>query len=119
MSLFHAVVLERRRYGSIGYNEIYKFNESDLDAALGSLKNLIEKFSYVPWNALRYIMGKINYGGRVTDEWDSRLMSSLLMKFCQPDVLNDDFSWTSNKCNTSVPVGTLQHYQEQILKLPD
>ena len=42
ISLFHAAILERRKYGSIGWNNYYHFNNSDLEAALNTLKNLLE-----------------------------------------------------------------------------
>lgn len=87
ISLFHAAILERRKYGSIGWNIHYQFNDSDLDAGLNSLKNLIEQYNYLPWDALRQIIGHINYGGRVTDEWDRRLLASMLTKFCNEHVL--------------------------------
>lgn len=107
ISLFHAVALERRKYGSIGYNEYYKFADSDLDSAVYSLKNLVERFPYIPWDALRFIIGQINYGGRVTDEWDRRVISSMLSKFCNPKVLEDDYRWTVTGEFRSIPVGPL------------
>lgn len=57
ISLFHATLLERRKYGSIGFNVYYKFNDSDLEAGLHSLRNLIEQFEYIPWDAMRFIVG--------------------------------------------------------------
>jgi dynein heavy chain len=57
LSLFHATLLERRKYGSIGFNVYYKFNDSDLEAALNTSRNLIEQFDYTPWDALRFLIG--------------------------------------------------------------
>lgn len=117
VSLFHAVCLERRKYGSIGFNEFYQFSESDLEAAHYSLKNLIEQFPYTPWLALNFIIGQINYGGRVTDEWDRRVTSSLLRKFCSIDVLKDDHTWTEDY--KSISVGPLKKYRKYIESLPN
>ncbi len=91
ISLFHAVLLERRKFGPIGFNEYYKFSDSDLEAAHYSLKNLLEQTPYTPWLAMNFIIGQINYGGRVTDEWDRRTTACLLRKFCNADLLEDNF----------------------------
>lgn len=51
----------------------------------------------VPWRALQYQLGEVVYGGRVTDPWDQRCLSTLLHRFCNPDVLRDDFSFFSEE----------------------
>jgi len=47
----------------------------------------------VPWEGMRYIVGEINYGGRVTDDMDRRLLRCLIDKFLSPDVLADGHSF--------------------------
>ena len=106
ISLFHSVILERRKFGSIGFNSYYQFNDSDLQAGINSLKNLLEQFSYTPWDVLNYVIGQINYGGRVTDEWDRRTLSCMLKKFCNQNVLIDFNKWTlKSEAYFSPPVG--------------
>jgi dynein heavy chain, axonemal len=41
----------------------------------------------VPYQALNYLVAECNYGGRVTDDKDVRLIKSLLKKYFCPDIL--------------------------------
>lgn len=76
----HAFVQERKNYGPIGWNIPYMFADGDLRISaqhmrlyLGEGQGLNGDFS-----AIRYTIGEINYGGRVTDELDRRLMATLM-----------------------------------------
>lgn len=35
----------------------------------------------VPWEAIRFVTGVINYGGRVTEDLDQRYLSTIMNKF--------------------------------------
>uniref|UniRef100_A0A3Q3E463 Dynein axonemal heavy chain 10 n=1 Tax=Labrus bergylta TaxID=56723 RepID=A0A3Q3E463_9LABR len=64
LAFFHAVVQERRKYGKIGWNVPYDFNESDF---LGD--------SNIPWGSLKYLVGEVMYGGRAIDSFDRRILT--------------------------------------------
>lgn len=87
MALFHALVLERRKFGPLGYNILYDFNDSDLDTTLRMLKIMLQKYPEIPYSAIKYLTAEINYGGRVTDEWDRRTVSTLLDHFVREEAL--------------------------------
>lgn len=45
---------------------------------------------------LRFLFTEINYGGRVTDDKDRRLINSLILKFCSPEVLQDGYRFSDS-----------------------
>ncbi|KAE9139210.1 Dynein heavy chain 6, axonemal [Phytophthora fragariae] len=96
LTFFHAIVQERRKFGALGWNIKYEFNDTDLETSLASLRKFLEEQPIIPWDALRYVTGQINYGGRVTDDWDRRCLTSILSNFYTPDVLSPGHSYSSS-----------------------
>jgi Na+-translocating ferredoxin:NAD+ oxidoreductase RnfD subunit len=63
---FHAVLIERKKFGPIGYNIMYPFSLGDLRDSSVCLSNYMENASSkIPWEDLRYIFGQIMYGGHI------------------------------------------------------
>jgi len=87
---FHAVMIERRKFGSMGWNRGYPFNRGDLAISVNVLFNYLEANSTVPWVDLRYLFGEIMYGGHITDNLDRRLCATYLAELMKPEMLDMD-----------------------------
>ncbi|CAK7310997.1 Dynein axonemal heavy chain 6 [Vulpes lagopus] len=120
LCFFNALINERKNYGILGWNIAYKFSSSDLEVAIKMLENALSTRSSISWPTLRYLFGEVIYGGRVTDTWDRRCLNTLLYKYCNPDVLRDDFSFSSDEIHQPVPkFGSIMDCIHTIQSLPD
>lgn len=77
LAWFHSIIIERRKFKTLGWNVIYDFNDNDLETSESILKIYLDEKSTGPiqWDAIKFLVSEVVYGGRVTDEWDRRLMS--------------------------------------------
>ncbi|XP_050088792.1 dynein axonemal heavy chain 10 [Anopheles aquasalis] len=95
LAFFHAVLQERRKYGKLGWNICYDFNESDFNVCVQILDTYLAKAadareSRVPWNSLKYLIGEVMYGGRVIDDFDRRVVKTYMDEY-MGDFLFDTF----------------------------
>lgn len=80
LSFFHSIIQERKKFGSLGWNIRYEFNDSDLETSIKMLQNFLFDSEEIPWDSMQFMTGHINYGGRVTDDIDRILLICLLKK---------------------------------------
>jgi dynein heavy chain len=104
LSFLHAIVLDRRKYGKIGWNVNYDFNESDFKISLRLLnlyltKSIENNDDTMPWASLKYLVGEAMYGGRVTDECDRRVLNTYLDEYMGDFLFdkNNPFTFAESK----------------------
>lgn len=56
----------------------------------------LDQYPDVPFRVLRFLVTEINYGGRVTDDKDRRLMSNLINNFLGPEVLDPNYTFSAS-----------------------
>lgn len=94
MCLFHAVVQDRRKFGPLGWNIRYDFTDGDLHVSLTQLREYLNAPAEIPFRVLRFLFTEINYGGRVTDDKDRRLINTLVGSFVGADILQAGTSFS-------------------------
>lgn len=118
LCFFHALILERRKFGAIGWNVMYGFSEPDRDISRRQLRQFLDEFSDIPWAALQYMVAEANYGGRVTDGQDRRAIVQTLEDFYTPRILDEDYAFSKSGLYYSPQHGPLSSYLDYIQTLP-
>eukprot|EP00741_Cyanophora_paradoxa_P012299 tig00000169_g11885.t1 len=99
LSLFHAVIQERRKFGPLGWNIAYEFTDGDRAV-------------------IRVLTGEVNYGGRVTDDWDRRTLMNLLGDYINPEVLAAGYAFSPSGIYRSIDGADRRSYLDYIASLP-
>ncbi|GET87136.1 dynein heavy chain, putative [Leishmania tarentolae] len=85
LAFYHGTVMERRRYCPLGWNISYDWGMADFEAGLATLQTALGRCkdggADLPTEELCYMLGTIDFGGRVTDEWDTLCLHVLTRRF--------------------------------------
>uniref|UniRef100_A0AAV2KWR9 AAA+ ATPase domain-containing protein n=1 Tax=Knipowitschia caucasica TaxID=637954 RepID=A0AAV2KWR9_KNICA len=127
LAFFHAVVQERRKYGKIGWNVPYDFNDSDFFVCMEVLNTYLTKAhtqgdGSIPWGSLKYLIGEVMYGGRAIDSFDRRILTIYLDEYLGDFLFSSfrSFHFFRNKdVDYKIPPDGLKCvYEDEIESLP-
>ncbi|KAB1265174.1 Dynein heavy chain 2; axonemal, partial [Camelus dromedarius] len=119
LCFFHSVLLERKKFLQLGWNIIYGFNDSDFEVSENLLSLYLDEYEETPWDALKYLIAGVNYGGHVTDDWDRRLLTTYINDyFCDQSLSTPAYRLSALETYFIPKDGSLASYKEYISMLP-
>lgn len=99
---FHALLIERKKFKTLGFNVVYSFNDSDFSVCEDTIANYMGKLEKgepryydkkIPWDAIQYLIAQANYGGRVTDDYDRALIEVYSKEIFNEALVSKDKRW--------------------------
>ena len=119
LCFFHSVLLERKKFLTLGWNVVCDFNDSDFDICENLTVVLLEEYADIPWDALKYLIAEANYGGRVTDDWDRRVLRSYINHTFNDEAVKTPQYSLSSLSTYYIPESVdMQGFKDYISNLP-
>ena len=136
LSWFHSLLLERKKFKSLGWCIPYDFNNADYLLAADILNDYLAVagnaatppasssssssgaasealLHKVPWDAIRYLIAEVTYGGRVTDDYDRRLVSTYTLQYFCEEVVATPYYKLSSLPDYFIPDdGSVTNYKD-------
>ncbi|OEH75824.1 hypothetical protein cyc_04028 [Cyclospora cayetanensis] len=119
LALFHSFILERRRYGILGWNKAYAWTFLDFKISQQGLYESAAAGEHdMAWDKTLFLTAEIYYGGRVTDSVDQRVLTSLLKRCISANELGSDAAETVMKRYVLPSDYCYQDITEFVMSLP-
>jgi dynein heavy chain len=117
---FHAICQDRRKFGPIGWNIPYGFTFEDLVTCRRQLCAFVDDYDFVPIKVLCFMGAAINYGGRVTDDKDKRLIQSIIKRYVAIDLVEqgEGYKFSESGIFYCPNAESSEEFQEYIKTLP-
>ena len=119
VAFLHTIVQERRKFGAIGWNIPYEFNRADFTASTQFVMNHLDDLDPkrgISWQTIQFMLGEVQYGGRVTDDFDKRLLNTFTSVWFNDTLLIQGFKF--HEGYTLPECKTIEEYNEFIANLP-
>lgn len=102
LCFMHSIVQERRKFGPLGWNVPYEYNDGDLQSCV----LFLEKHLYngpMSWSTFQYMVSAVQYGGKITDSLDVRLFRTYSELWLTEETCTEGFSFTPESPIFKIP----------------
>ena len=71
---------------------------------------LLDEYDEIPYKVLRFLGSEINYGGRVTDDKDVRLINNIIKVYICEGTLNVGYKFSKSGIYNQPPANSVDQY---------
>jgi dynein heavy chain len=102
LCFLHSIVLERRKFGPLGWGIPYQYSDGDLTACV----LFLEKHLYngpISWSTFQYMVAAVQYGGKITDSLDVRMFRIYTEEWLTPKACEEDYTYNPSNPIFKIP----------------